>query len=438
MKPKPGVAHFVIMLMRLHFHISTPPQSPPHQGEGIPSAYRARFPSPSRLRRSEAASASPRRVWGGDRGGGKNDSICAQTALPKHLRAFLLCWLFLGSLAWQATAATLLVSDPDNRQIIFIDTISGERRGAAATGEGPRVVAVSPNGQLALAGNYGSAQAAGNSIQVLDVASAQVRSRISIAPYQRPSAIQWLPDGRRALVAVQGAKSLVMVDVQAGRVEGGFGSPASTPREFAVTRDGRTVFLGDPAGGKVQKIDLASGKTMTAASDTSAQAQSLAVSADGARLWVIDRGEDMIKVLDGRDLRLIAGLDAGNLPMGVALTPNGRFALVSNALSADIAVYDTSSLEQTQLFSTRSVASTSPELRDEADKFSDVKRLGQISIPVGILAAPDGISAFVMNNFSGEIIQFDIFTGAPLHIFQGSRRPGGLAYSPIGAGGKAD
>ena len=355
--------------------------------------------------------------------------------LARQKWAFL-CGLLCALQTGPTLAATLVVSDPDNRQVVFIDTLNGERRGAAATGDGPRMVAVSPNGQLALAGNYGSAQVAGNSVQVLDIASARARSAISLAPYQRPSAIQWLPDGRRALIAVQGAKSLVMIDVQAGRIEGSFGPQASTPRQFAVSRDGRMVFLGDPAGGKVRKIDLASGKEV-AVSDASAQAQSIAISSDGSRLWVIDRGEDTIKVLDGGDLRLIAGLDAGNLPMGVALTPNGRYALVSNALSADIAVYDTATLEQTQLFSTRSVASTSLAPRNEEDKFTDVKRMAQISIPVGILAAPDGLSAFVMNNFSGEIIQFDIFTGAALHVFQGSRRPGGMAYSPIAANGKA-
>lgn len=360
---------------------------------------------------------------------------------PKHFltrqKRAVLCGLFYcAAQAAPAFAATLLVSDPDNRQVVFIDTVNGERRGAALTGEGPRMVAVSPSGQLALVGNYGSATSAGTSVQVLDVAGARTRATISLAPYQRPSAMQWLPDGQHALIAVQGAKSLVLIGIQSGRIEASFGPAADTARQFALSHDGRTVFLGDPAGGKVRKIDIASGKEI-ALSDASVQAQSLAVSADGKRLWVIDRGEDSIRVIDGDDLRLIAGLDAGNLPMGLALTPNGRYALVSNALSADIAVYDTRSLEQTQLFSTRSVASTSLEPRDQADKFSDVKRMGQISIPVGILAAPDGLSAFVMNNFSGEIIQFDIFTGAPLHIFQGSRRPGGLAYSPIAADGKA-
>ncbi len=348
----------------------------------------------------------------------------------------VLCGVLYALLAGPTYAATLLVSDPDNRRIEFIDTVNGQRRGVVATAEGPRLMAVSPNGQLALVGNYGSPTIAGNSVHVLDVAGARLRSTISLAPYQRPSAIEWLPDGQRALIAVQGAKSLALVNVNTGHIEASFGPAADASRQFAISRDGRTAYLGDPAGGKVRKIDLASGKEV-AQSEVSAEAQSLAIASDGGKLWVIDRGEDSIKVLDGNDLRLIAGLDAGNLPMGVALTPNGRYALVSNALSADIAVFDTRSLEQSQLFSTRSVASTTLAPRSEEDKFKDVKRMAQISIPVGIVAAPDGLSAFVMNNFSGEIIQFDIFTGAALHVFQGSRRPGGLAYSPIGANGKA-
>ncbi len=355
---------------------------------------------------------------------------------PHSVRRLLACALY-GLCAVlpvnRAGSATLLVSDPDNRQIVFIDTITGARRSASVTGEGPRTVAVSPDGLLALVGSYGSGRLAGTSLQLIDITGGRIRNSISIAPYQRPSAIQWMPDGRSALVAVEGAKSLLKIDVQGARIENSFGEAASTPRQFSLTRDGRSVFLGDPAGGKIRKIDLTDGREI-AASEFSTTAQSLALSADGARLWVVDSSENTIKVLDGGTLRLIAGLDAGNLPMGVALTPNGRYALVSNALSADIAVYDTATLEQSQLFSTRSVASTSLVPRSEEDRYKDVKRVAQISIPVGILAAPDGLSAFVMNNFSGEIIQFDIFTGAPLHVFQGSRRPGGMAYSPVAAG----
>lgn len=345
----------------------------------------------------------------------------------------LLAPLFL-TLAGPVMAATLVVSDPDNRRVVFIDTITGAQRGGATGGAGPRAIALSPDGQIGLAADYGTATTAGKSIHVLDVARGGVRNTISIAPYQRPSAIQWLPDGRRALVAVQGDKSLLMIDVGAGRIEAGFGASAGGIRQFALSADGKYAYLGDPAGGAIRKIDLASGRE-TAVSTAGASAQYLAVSRNSGRLWVVDRNEDMVKVLDGGDLHLIAGLDAGSLPMGLALTPNGRYALVSNALSADVVVYDTASLEQVRTISTRSVPSASPMPRDAAENFSDVKRMAQISIPVAISAAPDGISAFVMNNFSGEIIQFDIFTGAPLHIFQGIPRPGGMAYSPVTIGG---
>ncbi|MSP43605.1 MAG: hypothetical protein EXR08_09615 [Alphaproteobacteria bacterium] len=356
--------------------------------------------------------------------------------LARHILAFGLYAVLASLLPGVSVSATLLVSDPDNHQIVFINTINGERHGLPVTGEGPRAIAVSPNGQLAVVSNYGSEQAAGTTLQVINVNSGRLRNTLSIAPYKRPSAIQWLPDNHRALVAVEGPNSLLMIDVATAAIVNSFGAAAATPRQFALTRDGRSVFLGDPAGGKLRRLDTADGKE-TAVSDISAVAQSLAVSSDGTRLWVVDSSENTIKVLDGGNLRLIAGLDAGNLPMGVALTPNGHYALVSNALSADIAVYDTGTLEQVQLFSTRSVASTSLAPRSEEDKFKDVKRMAQISIPVGIIASPDGLSAFVMNNFSGEIIQFDIFTGAALHVFQGSRRPGGMAYSPVSAGNAA-
>lgn len=122
--------------------------------------------------------------------------------------------------------------------------------------------------------------------------------------------------------------------------------------------------------------------------------------------------------------------------MAVTLTPNGRYALVTNALSADVAVYDTASLEQSNIFSTRSVATDEPTAPDEFG-LPDTKRLAQISIPVGVIAAGDGVSAYVMNNFSGEIILFDIFTGAALQVYHSNPRPAGMAYSPTGSVGGA-
>ena len=104
----------------------------------------------------------------------------------------LLASLFTG-LAGPGLAATLVVSDPDNRRVVFIDTLSGAQQRLATGGAGPRAVALSPDGKTGLVGDYGAVRIAGKSVQVLDVTRGALRKTISIAPYQRPSAIQFLP-----------------------------------------------------------------------------------------------------------------------------------------------------------------------------------------------------------------------------------------------------
>ncbi len=329
-----------------------------------------------------------------------------------------------------AIAGTLLVSDPATRQVTFIDTDSGKRRASAPSGAGPASIAVSPDGRQALVSNYGGA-----SLTLLNVANGKLHATFPLAPMQRPLSIRWLADGRRAVVTVQGQSSLLIVDVASGKVEAAIGPAASADQQAALSKDGQFVFLASPAGGKITKFSLKDGKQVSLSTEL-AQAQSIAMSPDGKRLWVIDRGEDLVKVFDSETLNAIASLDAGNLPMAVTLTPNGRYALVTNALSADVAVYDTASLEQSNIFSTRSVATDEPTAPDEFG-LPDTKRLAQISIPVGVIAAGDGVSAYVMNNFSGEIILFDIFTGAALQVYHSNPRPAGMAYSPTGSVGGA-
>ena len=325
-------------------------------------------------------------------------------------------------------AGTLLVAEPDNSRLAIIDTNSGKRRANVTSGDGPRDIAVSPDGRLALVSNY-----AGGTLSVIDVAHGQARSIIQLAPMTKPLSVRWLADGNRAVVTVQGAASVVIVDVASGKMTTRLGPAAKVERRAALSKDGKFVFLAEPAGGKIIKLSLSNGET-AAISENPAQAQAIAISPDGARLWVIDRGEDLVKVLDSETLKLVANLDSGNLPMAVAITPNGRFALVSNTLSADISVYDTATLEQARVFSTRSVASSEFAIPDEYGLL-EPKRLAQISIPVAIIAAEDGLSAFVMNNFSGEIIRFDIFSGAALRTYQSSYKPSAMAYSPLGLGG---
>lgn len=327
-------------------------------------------------------------------------------------------------------AGTLMVVDPAAEQVSFIDTESGEIRHRAATGKGPRDIAVSPDGRRALVANYGDMAQPGSSLTLFDIVHGEVLGTIDLAPHSHPFAVRWLPGGTQAVVSVQGEQMLARVDVAGRKLLPALGGGAASERQLALSSDGRQAFVGDPAGGPVSRIDLSSGRE-TGTSKQIAEAQGIALSPDGELLWVTDRGADLVHVLQSDDLSAVVSLVAGNMPMGVALTPNGRYAMVSNALSADVIIFNTRSYEQAKLISTRTATADEPLEAVTGEELFTGTRLGHISIPVGLVPAEDGLSVYVMNNFSGEIVQYDIFTGVPIRSFQGSRAPGGMAYSPL-------
>ena len=344
--------------------------------------------------------------------------------------ALLACLVGLSMGIATGQAGTLMVVDPAAEQVSFIDTESGKIRHRAATGKGPRDIAVSSDGALALVANFGDMAQPGSSLTVLDVARGEALGNIDLAPHSRPFAVRWLPGEMQAVVSVQGEKMLARVDVAGRKLLPALGDSAASERQLALSNDGRYAFVGDPTGGPLTRIDLSSGRE-AGTSKQVAEAQSIALSPDGELLWVTDRGADLVHVLQSDDLSAVVSLVAGNMPMGVALTPNGRYAMISNALSADVIIFNTRSYEQAKLISTRTASAEEALEAMTGEELFTGTRLGHISIPVGLVPAEDGLSVYVMNNFSGEIVQYDIFTGVPIRSFQGSRAPGGMAYSPL-------
>ena len=76
----------------------------------------------------------------------------------------------------------------------------------------------------------------------------------------------------------------------------------------------------------------------------------VAVSADGARLFVVCEGTGEVVVADARSGAQIARIAVGSVPKGLWLS--GRFAYVANSWSDTVSVIDTATLAVTQTFKT--------------------------------------------------------------------------------------
>ena len=175
-----------------------------------------------------------------------------------------------------------------------IDLASRTVRATLPTGVGPHEVAASESGQWAVVTNYGVRGKPGNTLTVIDLATATVERTIDLGEYQRPHGVTFFAGDSLLAVTSETSKVVLLVEFATGRVVGtvpterpashmlalatnvGDGSVtainpktratgAVTPvarlvEGIAITPDGRTAIITDPAKAEIRIIDVPSRK----------------------------------------------------------------------------------------------------------------------------------------------------------------------------------
>ncbi|MFQ5718992.1 MAG: cytochrome D1 domain-containing protein [Acidobacteriota bacterium] len=322
-----------------------------------------------------------------------------------------------------AAGGTLVVLNKSEATASLIDLSRGETVATVPTGNGPHEVAVSPDGTTAIATNYGTRDAPGSTLTVIDVPHARVVRTIDLGEYHRPHGVQWLADGKQVVVTSEESHKLLTVDVGRGKVTATADTGQETSHMVCVTPDGTRAFVANIGSGSVSVIDMATGKRLSAI-ETGDGAEGITVSPDGTQVWVTNRGADTVTVLDAHSLDVLKELPSSSFPIRAKVTPDGRHALVSNARSGEVAVFDTHTLEEVRRISMKLDAADT-----EGRLFGH--RFGDSSVPIGILIRPDGKVAYVANANADIISIIDLTTWKTAGVLHPGREPDGMAYSRL-------
>lgn len=336
------------------------------------------------------------------------------------LIAILLCGVG-GSRA--AGSGTLVVLNKAEATASLIDLDSGQVVVTVPTGEGPHEVAVSPDGRLAVACNYGTRPSPGSTLTVIDVPGARVLKTIDLAEYRRPHGVAWLPDGRHVLVTSEESRKLLTVDVGEGKVVSTVDTDQETSHMVAVTADGTRAFVANIGSGSVTAIDLQARRRL-ANIPTGRGAEGITVTPDGRQVWVTNRDADTVCVIDIASLEVIATLESKAFPIRAKATPDGKHVLVSNARSGDLAVFETVGRKEARRIPMKLTASQT-QGRLFAGEF------GESSVPIGILIRPDGKRAYVAHANADAISIVDLEKWEAIGTLTAGKEPDGLAYSPL-------
>jgi YVTN family beta-propeller protein len=241
---------------------------------------------------------------------------------------------------------TLVVSNMNDHTVTVLDAATGRVHATLATGQGPHEVAVSRDGRWALVSNYGVRGAPGGTLTVVDVARATVARVLSLGGFERPHGLAFLPGDTLAVVTAEAARALLVVDVRDGRVVDTLHTRGRGSHMVAVPARADRAYTSNVADGTVSALDLRRGRRAPASRGRDSTRliavgrapEGIAVTPDGRQLWVGSNRDSTVLVVDAARAVAVDTLRGFGLPYRIAITPDGRLAVITDPVRAEVRV----------------------------------------------------------------------------------------------------
>jgi len=177
------------------------------------------------------------------------------------------------------------------------------------------------------------------------------------AGYKTPVCLAVSADGRRLLATARDAHALVVVDL--GSRTAAAAAPVGTELDGGVAWAARQGLQEVPVG---------------------EEPEGLALSPDGKTIYVANRWEDTVSIIDAATLKETDRLPVGDDPCGLCTDASGRALYVANCSSNDISIIN-------------------------LDRKTEIKRLAAGRQPYAMELGPDGETIWVTNRITDRIPQ---------------------------------
>ncbi|WP_338025787.1 YncE family protein [Acidibrevibacterium fodinaquatile] len=221
----------------------------------------------------------------------------------------------------------LLIGDTVGNQLIFCDPISGEIVRRVAMPD-PYQLQFSPDGKTLVV-----TELARNRVDIYDADSYHLRFRLALASL--PSHINFSPDSKTAFVSVQQSNRLVAIALASGDVRWNVATE-DTPagvlwlngRVLVAVMGGNGLAVVNPATGAIERRVM-----------TGRGAHNLFLSPDGKTLYVTNRVDGTIAVLDAKTLVVAREITLPGGPDDLDFAPDGKL-WVTRRFAHSVAVLD--------------------------------------------------------------------------------------------------
>ncbi|MBS1524807.1 MAG: beta-propeller fold lactonase family protein [Bacteroidetes bacterium] len=268
------------------------------------------------------------------------------------------------------------ITNTIDKTVSVIDPSSNKIVATIPVGSNPIGVAVSQDGARVYTANQGS-----DNVSVINTATNQVISTISLPLGSEPSGICVSPDGTKVYTTDWPAASFSVINTATNTVAGTF-KVSDYPWGIESSPDGSRLYLG--CGNGVVVVD-ASTYSVIANIPTPIVAQGIAVSPDGSRIYVTTYWGNSVTVISTATNTVVNTINTGMAPDGIAISPDGSKLYTANANSNSVSVISTSA---------GTVIATIP--------------VG--ALPEGISVTPDGSKVFVAISNANAVSVIDAST----------------------------
>lgn len=298
----------------------------------------------------------------------------------------------------------LLVLNKEDATFTVINPETAAVLATVPTGEGPHELVTSTDGKTAFASNYGTGPAPGHTISMIDIASGKELRRIDVAPLSRPHGLAFA-NGKLYFTA-EADKKVARYDPAADKVDWQFETGQNATHMVLPTKDARTLFTSNISSDSISMIQEGGGTWNQTVIPVGKGPEGLDLSPNGRELWSAHSRDGGVSVIDVASKKVVHTIAAGTKRSNrIKLTPDGKFALVSDLEAGDLVVLDAVAHKQ-------------------------VKRLPLGKMPEGILIPPSGGRAYVAVNGDNHVAVIDLKTWQVTKKIPTGKGPDGMAWVP--------
>ena len=306
---------------------------------------------------------------------------------------------------------------------------------------------------------------ASGELSVIDAANNTVIATLPIG--KRPRGIQISPDRQTAFIALSGSPfappgvdestlppadktsdGIGLVDVQRNQLIKVL--PAgSDPEQFAITPDGRTLYVANEDAGVASVVDIGSGAIVKSL-PVGEEPEGVAIRPDGGVVYVTSESKSTVYVIDTSKQEIVTSFKVGRRPRAIAFLPDGSRAYVTSENEPIISVVDAQKHVVLHTIPVPGdgvklmgvvVAPDAKRLYVTSGRFRRVfaidtateQIVGSVEVgerPWGIAITPDGKTLYTANGPSNDVSIVDVGTLSVVGRIKVGDRPWGLAIVP--------